>query len=247
VRYEWIVERAGTTIATDDAGAMRERRVLLVAGEGHALTRLLPDGAVVIVGREPDCDVTLPHPKISRRHARFHGGPPVEVEDLGSTNGVRVGGRKLRTGERAALAHAESAQLGPFVAVVLETGRDATGDPPRAAIAVVDPTAEGVPEVARRVAQSRVTVLLSGETGAGKEVLARTLHQLSRRSGPFLAINCATLSEPLLESELFGYERGAFTGATASKPGLLEVARGAPSCSTRSASCRPPCRPSSCA
>src|SRR5262249_51250193 len=64
------------------------------------------------------------------------------------------------------------------------------------------------------------------ETGVGKEVLARTVHELSRRSGQLVAINCASLSESLLESELFGHERGAFTGASGVKPGLFEVAAG---------------------
>jgi len=78
----------------------------------------------------------------------------------------------------------------------------------------------------RRVAQGTVSVLIGGETGSGKEVLARSLHELSGRKGELVAINCASLSETLLESELFGHERGAFTGAAAAKPGLFEVASG---------------------
>src|SRR5262249_32937596 len=69
-------------------------------------------------------------------------------------------------------------------------------------------------------------ILISGETGVGKEVLARTIHELSGRTGQFVAINCASLSEALLESELFGHERGSFTGAATAKPGLFEVAGG---------------------
>jgi transcriptional regulator with PAS, ATPase and Fis domain len=70
-------------------------------------------------------------------------------------------------------------------------------------------------------------VLLLGESGTGKEVVARLLHRASmRRDGPFVALNCAALPEQLLEAELFGYERGAFTGATQSKPGQLEQASG---------------------
>jgi transcriptional regulator with PAS, ATPase and Fis domain len=66
---------------------------------------------------------------------------------------------------------------------------------------------------------------LQGESGTGKEVLARLVHQLSpRKSGPFVAVNCAVLPEPLFESELFGYERGAFTGAQQSKAGQIELA-----------------------
>ena len=80
---------------------------------------------------------------------------------------------------------------------------------------------------ATRVAQAETTVLLTGESGTGKEVVARFIHHASRRGqGPFIAINCAALPDQLLESELFGYERGAFTGAVAAKPGRIEQANG---------------------
>ena len=80
---------------------------------------------------------------------------------------------------------------------------------------------------AARVAQTETTVLLTGESGTGKEVIARFIHHGSRRGhGPFIAINCAALPDQLLESELFGYERGAFTGAVAAKPGRIELANG---------------------
>ncbi len=80
---------------------------------------------------------------------------------------------------------------------------------------------------ASKVASAETTVLLTGESGTGKEVLARFLHSSSRRArGPFVALNCAALPDALLESELFGHEKGAFTGAHASRPGRLELAQG---------------------
>jgi transcriptional regulator with PAS, ATPase and Fis domain len=80
---------------------------------------------------------------------------------------------------------------------------------------------------ATRVAATEATTCLQGESGTGKEVVARFIHQRSPRwRGPFIAINCATLPEQLLESELFGFERGAFTGAQQSKPGQIELATG---------------------
>ncbi|MDO8356262.1 MAG: sigma-54 dependent transcriptional regulator [Nitrospirota bacterium] len=78
-----------------------------------------------------------------------------------------------------------------------------------------------------QVAPSNAAILIQGETGSGKEIAARLLHDLSRRaSGPFIAINCGAISRELLESELFGHEKGSFTGATAAKPGLIAAAEG---------------------
>ena len=82
-------------------------------------------------------------------------------------------------------------------------------------------------EVLPAIASSPSTVLILGETGTGKERVARTIHSLSPRcKGPFIAVNCGALPDTLLESELFGYKAGAFTGATKDKPGRFAVARG---------------------
>lgn len=89
-----------------------------------------------------------------------------------------------------------------------------------------NPRMQEVLNVLRKVATSSSTVLLLGESGTGKEVLARYLHYLSGRKGLFVAINCAAIPEELLEAELFGYEKGAFTGAIKSKPGKFEMAEG---------------------
>src|SRR5260221_6714231 len=81
--------------------------------------------------------------------------------------------------------------------------------------------------VVERVAKAVLSVVLLGETGSGKDVLADLIHRRSpRAAGAYVRLNCAALPEALLESELFGYERGAFTGAVQAKPGLLEVADG---------------------
>lgn len=86
------------------------------------------------------------------------------------------------------------------------------------------PAMHEVAEVIKQIAPSRSTVLITGESGSGKEIAAQAIHQLSRRSGPFVAVHCAALPATLLESELFGHERGAFTGAVEQKKGRFELA-----------------------
>ena len=94
-------------------------------------------------------------------------------------------------------------------------------------VAGKSPAMRAVLEQARRAAQVSASVLITGETGTGKEVLARYIHKVGpRASKPFIPINCAAVPDTMLESELFGYEAGAFTGATKRKPGLIEIADG---------------------
>jgi len=101
-------------------------------------------------------------------------------------------------------------------------GRFSLGD-----IVTRSPIMGKILEVLPAIAASPSTVLILGETGTGKELVARTIHSLSpRRAGPFVAVNCGALPDTLLESELFGYKSGAFTGATKDKPGRFELAKG---------------------
>ncbi|MEQ8265460.1 sigma-54 dependent transcriptional regulator [Pseudohaliea sp.] len=99
--------------------------------------------------------------------------------------------------------------------------------PPTGEPVAEDPATRELLDLARRIAASDATVLISGESGTGKEVLARYLHNCSpRASSPFLAVNCAAIPENMLESMLFGYEKGAYTGAHQSRPGKFEQANG---------------------
>jgi transcriptional regulator with GAF, ATPase, and Fis domain len=215
------------TDAGDVPGADPAGWVLLLSRDTDFRAFHLPPRAEISVGRDAGCELVIDHEKISRRHVRLHLGQRWTIEDLGSRNGTQVGGVTLGKGDQVALSPGEPFQLGPFTAVVLaravSTVRVAVGG---SQVLVDDPALTSPSALVQSLARSQVNVLIVGETGAGKEVLAGSLHRLSGRSGPLVCVNCAALSPQLLESELFGHERGAFTGAAASKPGLLEAAAG---------------------
>ena len=146
-----------------------------------------------------------------------------------ATSVVRAMGRALGTRVRMGIASypADGRHAGALVA---RAGARLRGDDEPVADGESEPADEEMRRVhalATRAAAGSINHLILGETGAGKEVLARRVHRLSLRAArPFVCINCEALSEALLESELFGHERGAFTGATQAKPGLLETAPG---------------------
>jgi DNA-binding NtrC family response regulator len=219
---------ATTLVSTSLASAaLPGGRYLLIAGDDRLITVPLPATGELVLGRDATADVALEHAKISRRHARLIVGHELAIEDLGSTNGVFIGGARVASNARVAWPVGESLRIGPFTALVVVSASGvpvtADGNAP-AALVVRDPSAEHTGALLERVARHQVNVLIQGETGAGKEVLARRLHALSGRPGELVAINCAALTGPLLESELFGHEQGAFTGASRAKPGLLEIA-----------------------
>ena len=226
--------RSATTRSTtvDDKHSGRnddhDGGLLLVAGEGMLATFPLT-GDEVVIGRAADCGVTIDHATLSRRHARLRLGARLTVEDLGSKNGTRVGGRRLEPGQAAPLAVGEGFAIGRFSFVVIRPPRSrslSVRSVTAEALRVVDPTVEHVGPLVRDLAQSELNVLILGETGVGKEILAHTIHQLSGRKGTFVRVNCAAIAPALIESELFGYAKGAFTGATHERAGLLEAAAG---------------------
>ncbi len=210
---------------------------LVVCGVGGApYGTTLEEGKPLDIGR--DAELAINHDSVSRRHARIEwdGATPV-VRDLESTNGTRVDGRKLAPAERVAIGVGTSLLLGRVAVLVqpveairaLLMGRASVA--PSAAlpsdIVANDPKMRQLYALVQVIAPSELPVLVLGETGSGKEVLASALHRLSTRAEhAFLAVSCASFPETLLESELFGFERGAFTGAAQPKPGLFEAANG---------------------
>jgi transcriptional regulator with GAF, ATPase, and Fis domain len=208
-------------------------------GSGHVLLvrtagglEVVPvTGREVVIGRERGCDVVIEDESISRRHARLRFGASITVEDLQSHNGTFVAGRRLPPNAPAEL-HLHEALEVAGIQIFLEPAPARPRAPakvtaPRDGVVVCDPAMAQLYAVLEIVAMSPLRVLVLGETGVGKDVFARTLHAKSARAGrPFLALNCAALAESTLEGELFGYEKGAFTGAAQAKPGLFEAADG---------------------
>jgi two-component system response regulator AtoC len=213
-------------------------RQLLVLEAGGLSIYPLPESGSISIGRADDCHARLSDALASRRHAVLHLCP-LAIEDNDSANGTRLGTRRLDPCTPVELQLGQAISIGSSLLIVrtIELSRSRTAAPERSTtptpfapggtIVIRDPAMQRLFALVDRLAQGVINVLILGETGVGKEVVAEAIHRASPRSeAPFIRINCATLSEPLLESELFGHERGAFTGAVAAKPGLLEVAHG---------------------
>jgi two-component system, NtrC family, response regulator HydG len=204
---------------------------LTVTSGPHGGTWIVPGGepSRAYLGTSEACLVRLQDPLVSRRHLALSVTPGgLHVEDLDSTNGtwiqgVRIGSALLQGGETISI-----------------------GDTRLAVSAFGEPKASRAPAIVRfgkvigasvamrrlyplcqRIARSDVPVVIEGETGTGKELLAESLHAESpRAAGPFVIFDCTTVAPNLVEAALFGHEKGAFTGATSSKPGVFEMADG---------------------
>lgn len=177
------------------------------------------------IGRDDGASIQLLGSGVSRRHAELErDGRLYVLRDLGSTNGTWVNGSQA---ERVHLAPGAVVRIGDWVGVF---GECSSEDPHSVGFGEVAPGVFGGAELAaivgdlRRAALSRAPILVVGDTGTGKEGLARAVHHFSGRAGAFLAVNCAALPEQLAESELFGYRRGAFTGAERGSPGHFRAA-----------------------
>ncbi|MBX3233348.1 MAG: sigma 54-interacting transcriptional regulator [Labilithrix sp.] len=198
---------------------------------GGSLRRQAPAAGALVVGRGPDVELCVEHRSISRRHAKITiDARGVTIEDLGSMNGTVVNGARAEPGVALALPEGGVAQVGDALIALHDEAPEAPEALERGAAGdrvVADEVMRQLYRMVELVAKSQVNVLVHGETGAGKEVIAEALHRASSRAArPFLGINCAALPEALLETELFGHERGAFTGAVSAKAGLLEAASG---------------------
>jgi transcriptional regulator with GAF, ATPase, and Fis domain len=205
------------------------------------------DDAVVNVGRDSDNIIRIDDASVSRRHIEIHAAEDgAFVVDLGSSNGTLLvrsasldeeeegpsTAHRLPPHQPVPLRVGEAVRVGPaliFLQLKTRTSQSALRAPPQSGEPPVlaDPEMKNAYELLSRAAQSDVSVLIIGETGVGKEMMAESVHRRSpRATRPYLQLNCAALPEQLLESELFGHEKGAFTGAHTSKIGLLESTDG---------------------
>jgi len=179
--------------------------------------------STVSVGADATNQVVLEDRYVSRFHCRLvpQGGRWV-LKDLSSTNGTYLDGARVAEAEIEAGARI---RLGSAELRVERAGPRLEASLP--GLVACDPALGPVLELLRRAAPSSLPVTILGESGTGKEVAARAVHELShRRTGPFVPLNCGAISRELAESELFGHERGSFTGAITSAPGAFAAADG---------------------
>jgi DNA-binding NtrC family response regulator len=219
--------RAGQTALRRPAeaeGALPAAR-LRVRERGRERTVNLPPAGLT-VGKGPGNALVLEDPFVSSRHLRIEPRDGRwQVVDLGSTNGTRLAGVRV---ERAELPAGAPLQLGD-AELVLEPAEAAPAERPAAFEGMLtgDPGMQRLFELVEKVAASDTAVAILGETGTGKELVARALHARSgRAAGPFIPVNCSAIAETLIESELFGHERGAFSGAERLRKGAFEEASG---------------------
>ncbi|CAN5897830.1 hypothetical protein BH11MYX4_BH11MYX4_58340 [soil metagenome] len=216
------------------ADASKGLRLIVFVG-GQVISHALPRAGEIVIGRGEDAGIRIDHATVSRRHATLLLGGEVCIVDHGSFNGTSMGGKKVPPNTPTPVGLSTIVELGETMIVVQvegsapvtasrSLGQSQALPPP---MPDVSPGMQHLYRLVDNVAQSNITVIVRGETGAGKEIVSEEIHKRSARAhGPLVKLNCAALPEHLLEGELFGYERGAFTGATQAKAGLIESADG---------------------
>ena len=223
-----LPELTHTSHTRQTALSVRSAKLVITKGPDAGRTATI-DQPTFVIGTGHSADVRLTDPAVSREHVRVslaHDG--VRIRDEGSKNGTWLGGVRIR--DVLLSADASLVVGGTTIAITLETeslalplsASDRFGD----AIGV-SAVMRNLFAVLEKVAPTDLTVLLEGESGTGKDVLARALHERSSRANePMVVVDCGAIPENLIESELFGHERGAFTGADHARKGVFEEANG---------------------
>jgi transcriptional regulator with GAF, ATPase, and Fis domain len=215
-----------STRAATPAGAPPNELVLVVLS-GQARGQRVRLGSRLRVGKATDNDLVLPDDTVSRHHCELERSPAgILVRDLGSTNHTRIGRAAVREGtlEPGSTLVVGDVELmlrsEPTRAQILPSESPRFGEMIGPSLAM-----RSIFGVLERIAPTDASVLIEGETGTGKDVLARSIHaQSQRKDQPFLIVDCGAVSYSLIESELFGHERGSFTGAVATRQGAFELA-----------------------
>jgi transcriptional regulator with GAF, ATPase, and Fis domain len=220
------------TLAQPGAGAGRvfeiERCGLLSLNGPRKGEEVIVDRECFRIGKSPDNDLILADATVSRDHCEIvKDARGYLLRDLGSTNGTLLDGSEIREGYLRAGAVISVGRIElkvrPFAERIdlLPSERDSFGD-----LCGRQPAMREVFGLLERLAPSDATLLIGGETGTGKDLLARAVHAASRRAqGPFVVVDCGAVVGNLIESELFGHEKGAFTGAVEARKGAFELAQ----------------------
>ena len=214
-----------TRATASNEAAPDELMLVVITGQARGQKKRL--GERLRIGKATDNDLVLPDDTVSRHHCELERGPAgIVVRDLGSTNHTRVGRTTVReaTIEPGATLTVGNVEIilrsEPNRAHILPSEEPRFGEVLGPSLAMR--TIFGVLE---RIAPTDAAVLIEGETGTGKDVVARSIHAKSpRKDQPFVVVDCGAVSYNLIESELFGHERGAFTGAVNTRQGAFELA-----------------------
>jgi DNA-binding NtrC family response regulator len=201
---------------------------LIVVRNGEPVEHTF-DSDVITIGATDDNDLRIDDETVSRQHCRiFLEGDSFMIRDLDSTNGTFINRVRVR---EAWLKPDCTIQLGKselrFMPIdervnIVPSDQNKLGD-----LIGKNSKMREIYAILEKIAPTDTTVIVEGETGTGKEVVARTIHRLSRRrEGPFIVFDCGAVPENLIESELFGHEKGSFTGAISTRQGVFEMANG---------------------
>ena len=214
--------------ATPATVALRKCKLVVIKGAQRG-TEFVIAGDVIRVGKAPENDLVLGDETVSRVHFEIvRDAKGYLVRDMKSTNGTFLDSAEvkeayLRAGSVIRAGECEL-KFTPFEEriEILPSEKEALGE-----MVGRSPAMREIFGLVERIAPTDATVLIEGETGTGKDMIARTLHQLSPRADkPFIVVDCGAVAGTLIESELFGHEKGAFTGAVASRQGAFELASG---------------------
>jgi len=224
LRYNAVADTTETVRPDREPELARARAGLVVIWPPSPEVHPLRDG--LVLGREPPADLVLRDNAVSRRHARMaRAGGGWTIEDLGSHNSTFVDGQAVVAS--TPVAHDSLVRLGSTLLLLVEDietfhgwCRDQSGD------LVGGSAIDRLREFIARFAEGALDLLVVGETGTGKELVARAIHAASGLHGPLVPVNCAAVPQNLFESAFFGHRRGSFTGATQDALGYFRAASG---------------------